>query len=198
MAFRLARGQKKIYSMLCDCLSRLRRATHHSLLPMISWLPRMTGFTSSVSITPKRAFNWPETAIQSIRRLSAESGETHLALAQNLYWAYADYGRAREELAPAARTLPNESRIPLMFGYIYRWEGQWERSLEQMNKVLELDPHNFSILQQIALTYQALRRYKEMAATLDSALAMAPKDIPSRVRRAWIDLESHANPKPLH
>jgi tetratricopeptide (TPR) repeat protein len=139
-----------------------------------------------------------ETAIQSIRRLSAESGETHLALAQNLYWAYADYGRAREELAPAARTLPNESRIPLMFGYIYRWEGQWERSLEQMNKVLELDPHNFSILQQIALTYQALRRYKEMAATLDSALAMAPKDIPSRVRRAWIDLESHANPKPLH
>ena len=67
-----------------------------------------------------------------------------------------------------------------------------------MTKALELDPHNFSILQQIALTYQALRRYKEMAATLDRALAVAPKDISSRIRRAWIDLESHANPKPLH
>ncbi|HEX3619412.1 MAG TPA: protein kinase, partial [Candidatus Udaeobacter sp.] len=139
-----------------------------------------------------------ETAMQSIRRLSPESGETHLALAQHLYWAYGDYDRAQVELAAARRTLPNESRIPLMSGYIDRRQGRWEKSLEEMNKALELDPHNFSILQQISLTYQALRRYKEMAATLDSALAMAPKDIPSRVRRAWIDLESRANPKPLH
>ena len=139
-----------------------------------------------------------ETAMQSIRRLSPESGETHLAFAQHLYWAYGDYDRAQEELAAARRTLPNESRIPLMSGYIDRRQGRWEKSLEEMNRALELDPHNFSILQQISLTYQALRRYKEMAATLDSALAMAPKDIPSRVRRAWIDLESRANPKPLH
>ena len=139
-----------------------------------------------------------ETAIQSIRRLSAESGETHLAFAQHLYWAYADYDRAQEELASARRTLPNESRIPLMSGYIYRRQGRWEKSLQEMNKALELDPHNFSILQQISLTYQALRRYQEMATTLDSALAIAPKDIPSRVRRAWIDLEWRADPKPLH
>ncbi|PYJ11083.1 MAG: hypothetical protein DME93_10350 [Verrucomicrobia bacterium] len=139
-----------------------------------------------------------ETAMQSIRRLSPESGETHLAFAQHLYWAYGDYDRAQEELAAARRTLPNEYRIPLMSGYIDRRQGRWEKSLEEMNKALELDPHNFSILQQISLTYQALRRYKEMAATLDTALAMAPKDIPSQVRRAWIDLESRANPKPLH
>src|SRR5882724_898512 len=139
-----------------------------------------------------------EAAMQSIRRLSPESGETHLAFAQHLYWAYGDYDRAQEELAAARRTLPNESRIPLMSGYIDRRQGRWEKSLEEMNKALELDPHNFSILQQISLTYQALRRYKEMGTTLDSALAMAPKDIPSRVRRAWIDLESRANPKPLH
>ena len=139
-----------------------------------------------------------ETAMQSIRRLSPESGETHLAFAQHLYWAYGDYDRAQVELAAARQTLPNEYRIPLMSGYIDRRQGRWEKSLEEMNKALELDPHNFSILQQISLTYQALRRYKEMAATLDTALAMAPKDIPSQVRRAWIDLESRANPKPLH
>ena len=139
-----------------------------------------------------------ETAIQSIRRLSAESGETHLALAQHLYWAYADYDLAREELAAARRTLPNESRIPLMSGYIYRRQGRWEKSLEEMKQALELDPRNFSILQQISLTYEALHRYKEMAATLDQVLAIAPKDIPSRVRRAWVDLEWRADPKPLH
>jgi tetratricopeptide (TPR) repeat protein len=139
-----------------------------------------------------------ETAIQSIRRLRPDSGETHLALAQHLYWAYQDYDRAKEELAVSRHTLPNESRIPLLSGYIDRRQGLWEKSLEEMKQALELDPRNFSILQQISLTYEALRRYKEMAATLDRALAIAPKDVPSRVRRAWVDLQSRADPKPLH
>jgi tetratricopeptide (TPR) repeat protein len=130
--------------------------------------------------------------------LRPDSGETHLALAQHLYWAYQDYDRAKEELVAARHTLPNESRIPLLSGYIDRRQGHWEKSLEEMKQALELDPRNFSILQQISLTYEALRRYKEMGATLDSVLAIAPKDIPSRVRRAWVDLEGRADPKPLH
>jgi tetratricopeptide (TPR) repeat protein len=138
-----------------------------------------------------------ETAIQSIRRLRPESGETHLAIAQHLYWAYQDYDRAREELASARLSLPNESRIPLLSGYIDRRQGHWEKSLEEMKQALELDPRNFSILQQISVTYQALHRYKEMAVTLDSALTITPKDIPSRIQRAWVDLEWRADPKPL-
>jgi eukaryotic-like serine/threonine-protein kinase len=139
-----------------------------------------------------------ETAIQSIRRLRPESGETHLALAQHFYWAYADYDRAQQELTVARRTLPNESRIPLLAGYIDRRQGHWEKSLAEMKQALELDPRNFSILQQLSLTYEGLHRYNEMAATLDRALVIAPKDIPSRVRRAWVDMESRADTKPLH
>jgi tetratricopeptide (TPR) repeat protein len=94
--------------------------------------------------------------------------------------------------------LPNESRIPLLAGYIDRRQGLWAKSLEEMKQALELDPRNFSILQQISLTYETLRRYKEMATTLDSVLTIAPNDVPSRVRRAWVDLEWRADPKPLH
>jgi tetratricopeptide (TPR) repeat protein len=139
-----------------------------------------------------------ETALQSIRRLRPESGETHLALAQHLYWTYQDFDRAREELATARRTLPNESRIPLMAGYIDRRQGHMEKSLEEMKQALELDPRDFSILQQISLTYQLLRRYKETADTLDRVLAIAPNDIPTRVRRAWVDFQWRADPRPLH
>jgi TolB-like protein/tRNA A-37 threonylcarbamoyl transferase component Bud32 len=138
-----------------------------------------------------------ETVMQSIRRLRPDSGETHLAVAQHLYWAYGDYDRARAELNAARATLPNESRIPLLTGYIDRRQGRWEESLEGMKQALELDPRNFSVLQQISLTYELLHRYNEMAATLDHMMAIAPKDIPSRVRRALVDLESRANPKPL-
>jgi len=139
-----------------------------------------------------------ETALQTIRRMQPQSGETHLALAQHLYWAYSDYDRARAELVIARRTLPNESRIPLLSGYINRRQGQWEKSLEEMKQALELDPRNFSILQQLSVTYEALRHYKEMAENLDRALVIAPKDIPSRIRRASVDLESHADSRPLH
>jgi serine/threonine-protein kinase len=118
-----------------------------------------------------------------------------LALAQHYYWAYQDYDRARQELVLAHLTLPNESRIPLLAGYIDRRQGRWEKSLEEITQALELNPQDFSVLQQIALTYEALGRYKEMAATLDRVLALAPKDVPSRLRRALVDLENRADPK---
>ena len=139
-----------------------------------------------------------EAAIQSLRQLRPDSGETHLALAQHLYWAYQSYDRAREELAFARRTLPNEARIPLLAGYIDRRQGRWDESLDQMKQALELDPHNLSILQQTSLTYQALRRYKETVATLDKVLAIAPKDIAIKVWRAWVELQWRSNPSPLH
>ena len=136
-----------------------------------------------------------ETAIESIKRLQPERGETHLALAQHYYYAYRDYDRARQELVLAHLTLPNESRIPLLAGYIDRRQGRWEKSLEEIAQALELNPRDFSILQQIALTHEALGQYKEMAATLDRVLAIAPNDVPSRLRRAVVDLEGNADPK---
>ena len=139
-----------------------------------------------------------QTAIQSVQRLRPESGETHLALAQHYYYAHGDYDRARQELVLARLTLHNESRIPLLAAYIDRREGRWEKSLDEMTQALELSPRDFSVLQQIALTYEALGRYKEMAATLDRVLAISPKDVPSRIRRALVDLEGDADPKAFH
>lgn len=147
--------------------------------------------------TPAR-LQLSEAAIRSVRALRPDSGETHLTLGQHLYWAYQRYDRAREELGAARRTLPNESRIPLMAGYIDRREGHWEKSLEELKQALDLDPRNSSILQQISLTYQALRRYKETAATLDAILAIAPKDVASKMQRAWVDLQWRSDPKRLH
>ena len=120
-----------------------------------------------------------------------------MALAQHYYYAYRDYDRARQELVLAHLTLPNESRIPLLAGYIDRRQGRWEKALEEMTQALELNPRDFSVLEQIALTYEALGQYKEMATTLDRALALAPGDVPSRVRRAMVDLESRADAKPF-
>jgi serine/threonine protein kinase/Flp pilus assembly protein TadD len=139
-----------------------------------------------------------QTAVETVQRLRPESGDTHLALAQHAYYAQRNYSRARQELVLAGLSLPNESRIPLLAGYIDRREGRWEKSLEKLTQALELSPRDFSVLQQIALTYEALGRYNEMATTLDRVLVISPKDIPSRVRRALVDLEGRADAKAFH
>ena len=136
-------------------------------------------------------------AIQSVKRLRPDSGEAHLALAKHLYWGYRDYDRARQALAAARRALPNDPLPFLLTGYIDRREGRWDKATHNMERAVELDPQNFFTLQQIALTYTALRRYADAAATLDRAVALAPKDVSVRVQRAGIDLDWRADTKPL-
>jgi TolB-like protein/class 3 adenylate cyclase len=50
-----------------------------------------------------------DAAVQSLRRLRPDAGETHLALAKHFYWGHLDYVRARQELTTAQQALPNDS-----------------------------------------------------------------------------------------
>ncbi|MDP9004744.1 MAG: protein kinase [Verrucomicrobiota bacterium] len=139
-----------------------------------------------------------ESAVKTALRLAPDSGEAHLAQAQQLYRGYADYDGARAQLAIAQRTLPNDTRLFELEGYIDRRQGRHQAGLENLQRALELDPQNFGILQQLALSYEAFRRYPEMANALDRALAIIPNDGDTKVARAQIDLEWKADPTPLH
>jgi TolB-like protein/Tfp pilus assembly protein PilF len=139
-----------------------------------------------------------ETAVQKAVHLRPNAGETHLLLAEHLYRGYLDYDRALNEIEIARRTLPNDPLILELTGYIKRRQGHWEESTRSFEREIDLDPRNLYILQQIALSYQALRKYPEMAAVLDRALKLIPGDVDTRVARAQIDLDWHADARPLH
>src|SRR5437773_1599977 len=139
-----------------------------------------------------------ETAIQSAFRLRPDAGEAHLARAENLYRGYLDYDGAIAELEIARKTLPNDSRVPELIGYIVRRQGKHEEAVKYLQRALELDPRNFFIIEQIALSYQNLRRYPEMAAILDRALAIKPGDVEIGATRALADLDWKADTRPLH
>ena len=136
-------------------------------------------------------------ALQAIVRLRPEAGETHLARADFLYRCYLDYDKARAELAIAQRALPNNSELFELTGYIDRRQGLWNESARSLQRALALDPRNFFLLQQIALSYQEFRQFRAMAAALDRALALVPRDQDTRITRALVDLEWRANPQPL-
>lgn len=138
-----------------------------------------------------------DAAVKATIRLRPDAGETHLAIGEHLYWGYRDYDRARSEFQIAQRALPNDPRPVLLVAYIDRRQGRSDESLRGFERALELDPRNLTILQQISLSYQHLRRYPEMAAMLDRALAIAPDDAGTRVQRGSVDYESHGELQPL-
>jgi len=147
--------------------------------------------------TPARLAS-AEAAVQSAFRLRPDAGETHLARAQNLYWGYRDYGSALAELEVARQTLPNDPRIFELTGYIQRRQGRWEESTRNLEGAINLDPGNFLMLQQIAISYGVLRRYPEQTSVLDRALAIEPNDVNIKVALASIQFHWKADTGPLH
>jgi tetratricopeptide (TPR) repeat protein len=79
-----------------------------------------------------------------------------------------------------------------------RRRGQQEESLRNLAKAIELDPRNYFIMQQIALSYQGLGRYREEAEVLDRALTIIPNDASTKVQRALVDFCWKGDTKPLH
>jgi TolB-like protein/class 3 adenylate cyclase len=139
-----------------------------------------------------------ETALQATARLRPDAGETHLARAQYLYFGPRDYAAALAELENARRSLPNDPGIFKLIGFILRRRGQQEEGLRNLEKALELDPRSYDIMQQIALSYENLRRYPEEAAILDRALTIIPNDVATECARAAVDLYWKGDTAPLH
>ncbi|PWT77900.1 MAG: hypothetical protein C5B58_16030, partial [Acidobacteria bacterium] len=138
-----------------------------------------------------------DAAIQSLLRLRPNSGEGHLAVAEHLYWGYLDYNRAREELSLAQKSLPNEPLAFVLAGYIDRRQGRWDQSTKNLEHAIEIDPQNPAVLQQLANSYRFLRRYADEKRVFDRAIAVAPKDATLRASRAEVELNWHADPRPL-
>jgi TolB-like protein/tetratricopeptide (TPR) repeat protein len=147
--------------------------------------------------TPARLAS-ADAALKTVVRLRPDAAETHLARANFFYRCYLDYDHARTELALVQRALPNNPEIFELIGYMDRRQGLWTESARSLQRALGLDPRNFLILQQIALSYQEFRKFGAMAAALDRALVLAPHDLDTRVNRALVDLEWKGDPRPLH
>jgi len=150
-----------------------------------------------VDHTPERRA-LAEAAVEAAFRLRSDAGEAHLARAVHLYRGYRDYDGALAELEIARRTLPNDPRIFELTGYIARRRGQHEEGVRNLQRAVELDPRNLFTLQQLALSYRALRRSADEIATDDHALSIKPDDPQTKANRALALLDWKADTRPLH
>jgi serine/threonine protein kinase/tetratricopeptide (TPR) repeat protein len=139
-----------------------------------------------------------DAAIEAALRLRPDAGEAHLARAASLYRGYLDYDGALAELAIASQNLPNDPKVFELKGYILRRQGKQEEALQNLERAVELDPLNFSLLLQVALSYEYLRRYVDEKAVLDRALAIEPDDVQTKVVRAQVEFDWKADSRSLH
>src|SRR5262249_9213211 len=95
---------------------------------------------------------------------------------------------------------PNDARLFELKGYIERRRpgGNQEEALRNLERAIDLDPRNVFILQQTALSYDYLRRYREEENILGRLLTIRPDDIERKARRALVELDWKGDPRPLH
>jgi serine/threonine protein kinase/tetratricopeptide (TPR) repeat protein len=141
-----------------------------------------------------------EAAIQTAFHLRPDSGEAHLARAENLFFGHRDFDGSLAELEVARQTLPNDARLFELKGYIERRRpgGNQEEALRYFERAIELDPRNVFILQQTALSYDTVRRYADEEAMLDRALAIDSTNAEWKVSRAAVEFDWKADTRPLH
>jgi serine/threonine-protein kinase len=111
---------------------------------------------------------------------------------------YLDYDAALVELEAAHKTLPNDPQVFELKGYIERRQGKQEEALRSLQRALEVDPRNVLTLQQLALSYEWLRRYAEAESIWDRVLAIKPNDLETQLERARVELNWKADTRPLH
>ena len=154
-------------------------------------------YGSGLDHTPER-LALAEGAVQAAFRLRPNAGEAHLARANHLYYAYRDYDGALAELDIVRSTMPNAPQIFELTGYIARRRGAHEQGVRNLQRAVELDPRNFFILQQLALSYKTLRRDAQEIATEERVLAIKPDDAETRAALALASFDWKADTRPLH
>ena len=138
-----------------------------------------------------------EAAVGAAFRLRPDAGEAHLAAAENLYRGHLDYDGALTELGLASQTLPNDPQLLELKGYIQRRQGKHEEALQNLERAADLDPRNVLLLQQIAVSYDLLRRYAEGKAVWNRALAIVPDDVNTKTELAGVEYSWKADVRPL-
>jgi TolB-like protein/Tfp pilus assembly protein PilF len=147
--------------------------------------------------TPSR-LELANSAINSAFRLKPDSGEAHLALATHLYHGYYDYDQARDELAIAVRSLPNDARIFEWNGYIDRRQNRWHDAVRNFERAMELDPRNEKILIDAMVTHRLLRDYKKAREVRNRLITYDPNNNDHQMGDAFQDVRERADTRALH
>jgi TolB-like protein len=177
------------------------RGRYYALQPHFSikdWTLALVGFQEAVDIDTTFALAYGELARAHARliylrsdisesrlkkaeqaaaralKLGSDQPRVQIALGYYYLWAYRDKTQALKHLEIAEKSLPNDVDILVEKAAIIVTEGRWEEYIQLLEKALQLRPHDYSILSDLAEAYWFTRRYTESVDASNQAIAISP------------------------
>jgi TolB-like protein len=109
--------------------------------------------------------------------LAPNLAEAHIALGSFYYYVKHRYEDALKEFGRALEVQPNNIRALELSAYVYRRQGRWKLSLDQLAKCEERDPQNASLAANVASSYAALRMWPEAKRASSRSLVLDPHNL---------------------
>jgi tetratricopeptide (TPR) repeat protein len=107
--------------------------------------------------------------------LDPESAEAHVALGLYFYRGYLDYDRAMYEFEIANKLDPNGEIALSVMAWVVRRQGNFNKSAEYVERALESDPRNATMMGQLFPTYLILGDIEKANEWMDKALDIQPE-----------------------
>ena len=114
------------------------------------------------------------TAAETALRIAPDLPESHLAQAQYYYNGVRDYEKAAAELAAAPPSPSERAKFFDLSALTKRRLGDWNESIRDGEKALELDPHDPFVATEVIQSYISLRKYSEAEELADRARKLIP------------------------
>ena len=138
--------------------------------------------------TPERLTKARKAAAEAMR-LQPGLPESHLAAGYVAYYGDRNYESALGEFGIARAGLPNDPSVFLAIASIERRQGKWDQAISDFEKAASLSPGDPIILENLALTYEAVRDFPAAAKAFDRAVALVPNSFEAKSLRARVEME---------
>jgi len=125
-----------------------------------------------------------DAAVQAALQLRPDLPEAHLAMASHLYICYRDFERASVQIAIAAKNMPNNPDLLHLNALIDQVQGQWDKSIADLERAATLDLRNPDLLDTLARSYFSMRRYPDNERILERLIELEPNEPAHRLSKA--------------
>jgi TolB-like protein/Flp pilus assembly protein TadD len=144
---------------------------HAGLARAHAWLVHMKYDTSDARKAMARQ------AVERAHELAPDSPQVHLARGYYHYHGFKEYGLALEAFARAEQGLPGDAEIIMAKAYILRRQGEWQQSLDHLERASVLSPTDAQLFAQIGTNCEHLRKFEDAERYLRRSIALEPNQV---------------------
>jgi len=120
----------------------------------------------------QKRMDMSKAAIDRAMNLKPNNAIVRIARGTYFYHGFRDYGKALADYTLARELAPGNISAIYRIGLIYRRLGDFEKAVLNMEQAVSLDPRSVLMLQNLAGSYVALRRYNEVSSIIDRTDAL--------------------------